>query len=149
MFTPFFFGGIEIIVPLLLLFLIVVFVVRPGGSDRHGRRPFAVYLFVASFVSLMTVLGALGFLGAALGDAVADTGSLGGGVVCPAAEFGAPSLLPDGSAVPFPTDECVRSGPSETPIAIRAVLVAFVAGGIFYFHATQARALLQKERSDG
>jgi hypothetical protein len=152
MFTPFLFGGIEFLVPLVLILLIVVLVARQGGNDRHGRRPYAIYLFLVSFISVITLLGAFGFLAAAIGNQATDSHIIGvGGEICSAQASSSSdfSQLENGQVVPLqPVQVCRPTGPSDAPVAIRAVLIAFVAGGVLWFHGTQARALLDKERAD-
>jgi len=78
---PFGFPGIffflEIVGSALVIALvvgIVVFLVRPDTADVRGRRPYAVYLFVIVFASLLTLLGAVGVLAATLGVAITHTG---------------------------------------------------------------------------
>ncbi|MGH2372037.1 MAG: hypothetical protein ACRDIC_00955, partial [bacterium] len=59
---------------LAVLVGIVVFLVRPDAADVRGRRPYAVYLFVVVFASLLTLLGAVAALAGTLGVAVTHTG---------------------------------------------------------------------------
>ena len=155
MFTPFLFGGIEFLIPLVLI-LLVVLVVRQGGNDPHGHRPYAIYLFVVTFISLMTMLAAIGFLATVIGDQATNSRAFVTGEQCSASSSGSGSSdLSGGQIVPVPPQEipvptqenCQPTGPADAPVAIRAILIAFVAGGVLWFHATQARALLDKERA--
>ena len=153
MFTPFFFGGIEFLIPLALILLVVLIVRQGGGNDRHGHRPFAIYLFIVSFISLVTVLGAIGFIATVIGNQATNSRSFVTGEQCTASFSGSGSDLNGGQSfgpvtpVPAPQENCQPTGPSDAPVAIRAGLIALVAGGVLWFHATQARALLDKERA--
>lgn len=78
---PFGFPGIffflEIVGGALVIALVVGIVVSLGRSDAadvRGRRPYAVYLFVVVFASLLTLLGAAGALAETLGVAITHTG---------------------------------------------------------------------------
>lgn len=91
----------------LIVLLVAVFLVRPAQPDRHGRRPYAVYLFSVVFVSVLTLLGAAGFLATALAETATDeAGPF--GVTCPtplAVREGIvrgvpPEQKPDGAAPP-------------------------------------------------
>lgn len=55
----------------LVLLAVVVLLVRPGGPDRRGRRPYAVYLFAVIFVSLFTAVGSVAAVAVELGQQVA------------------------------------------------------------------------------
>ena len=153
MFTPFLFGGGELLIPLVLI-LLVVLVVRQGGSnDRHGHRPYAIYLFIVTFISLITVLGAIGVLATVIGNQATSSRTFVTGEQCAASFSGSGSSDLSGGQtfgpVPQlpPQENCEPTGPRDAPVAIRAILIAFVSGGVLWFHATQARALLDKERA--
>lgn len=162
---PFGFPGIffflEIVGSALVIALvvgIVVFLVRSDAADVRGRRPYAVYLFVVMFASLLTLLGAAGALAETLGVAITHTRG-GGGQSCTFSATAEPlQAVPEGQdpdrVAPIPRqfpaqqEECVSFGASgQGAPAARAGIVAAVAAGILAFHVTQARRLIAKEVS--
>lgn len=156
---------------------IVFFLVRSDAADVRGRRPYAAYLFVVMFFSLLTLLGASGALSRSLGVAITHTG--GGGSrqctfsdtaesIAPPAEGQAPGIVtvspvPGGSIPapqfsfrprvlppprPVPVQRCFSIGASgQGAAASRAGIVAGLAAAILAFHAGQARRLIAKEVS--
>ena len=112
------------LVPLALLALIVlaiVAVVRGGAqADPTGMRPYAIYLFIVSFLTLFTVLFSTSALVSALIRAALGDGGAG---------------FPEGFAEPGPTFLAAESstGPHLRQ-ALQAGLVAVAAALVMVFH---------------
>lgn len=157
----------------LIVLLVAVFLVRPAQPDRHGRRPYAVYLFSVVFVSVLTLLGAAGFLATALAETATDED--GPPVVCPqparpSAEFrvevesvvparpvpppGAKPAPPEAppSPVRFFPEQCFPSEPVRSDVAPGAILAGLIgaaAAAVLFVHAREAGRLIAKEASSG
>jgi hypothetical protein len=78
---PFGYPGIFVVLQIVgsaliiaLVVGVVVFLIRSDGNDVRGRRPYAAYLFVVMFASLLTLLGAAGALAQSVGIAITDIG---------------------------------------------------------------------------
>ncbi len=114
--SPGIFVFLEIVGSALVIALIVGIVfslVRSDAADVRGRRPYAVYLFVVVFVSLLTLLGAAGALANTLGGAITHTGG-GGGQRCTfSATAEALEAVPEVRVVP---------GITSSPFPIETVL---------------------------
>lgn len=149
----FFFGGFELLLPVVLLGLIVLGILALAGrgeTDPTGRRSFAVYLFAVAFVSLFVALIALtGLVSSVVRIALPehagpDCVQFQGGVSC-ASRFPVTRPVPAGeTAVYAPTQPFQRFDPDRQhkAQAVQTGLVAIAAILVLWFHAKRARELI-------
>ena|SRR5438067_1471915 len=118
-----------VLLPLLVggVFVIVV-VANRADADPTGRRPAVVYGFATAFVTLFITLFATAALVASLSDLIGSHGGRGGharGI------FGGLASGSSGGSL-HPVGDAVARG------SVLSILIALVAGVIYYLHATAA-----------
>ena len=104
----------------LIVLVIAVLVGGRGDPDLTGRRPYAIYLAIVTFVGLVASLGAA----FALVKAVTDTILVGGGS----------DLCPPGAFDCFEPEPFGGGGGSGARDVIEAALVLAAAGTLTYLH---------------
>lgn len=105
----------------LIVLVVAVLVGGRGDPDLSGRRPYAIYLAIVTFIGLVASIGAAFALVKALTDTILVGG--GGSELCPPGAFDCVEPVPFGGG-----------GGSGVRHVVESVLILAAAGALTYLH---------------